>query len=101
MIGTLSTLDAGGNALAGIKTRQRRDGQAVARVYPTNIYERLLLHGYEVDVWMQPDVEFDELSRKTARFYRSPDHDDQVTPPAGRPCHVRSRHSIVVGWVLE
>ena len=29
-------------------------------------------------MWMQPDVEFDELSRKTARFYRSPDHDGRV-----------------------
>ncbi|MEE8375520.1 MAG: hypothetical protein V3S26_04285 [Acidimicrobiia bacterium] len=66
------------DVLREIKTWERPDGQAVARVYPTNTYETLLLHGYTVDVWMQPGVKRDELSEQTARFYRSPDHQGKV-----------------------
>ncbi|MFV1961144.1 MAG: aldehyde dehydrogenase family protein [Acidimicrobiia bacterium] len=75
---TLSALDADGDVLKGLKTWEKPDGQAVARVYPTNIYETLLLHGYTVDVWMQPGVKRDELSEHTAHFYRSPDHEGKV-----------------------
>ena len=75
---TLSALDADGDVLKGLKTWEQSDGQAVARVYPTNIYETLLLHGYTVDVWMQPGVKLEELSEKTARFYRNPDHEGKV-----------------------
>ena len=75
---TLSALDAADDILEGLKTWEQPDGQAVARVYPTNIYETLLLHGYTVDVWMQPGVKRDELSEQTARFYRKPDHEGKV-----------------------
>ncbi len=75
---TLSALDAADDVLEGLKTWEQPDGQAVARVYPTNIYETLLLHGYTVDVWMQPGVKRDELSGQTARFYRNPDHEGKV-----------------------
>lgn len=75
---TLAALDQGEDVLAGIKTWKGSTGQAVARVYPTNIYETLLLHGYQVDVWMDPGVALDELSQKTAHFYREPGHDGRV-----------------------
>ena len=75
---TLSALDADADVLKGLKTWERPDGQAVARVYPTNIYETLLLHGYTVDVWMQPGVKREELSEQTAHFYRHPDHEGKV-----------------------
>ena len=75
---TLTAIDQDGDVLAGIKTWKRSNGQAVARVYPTNIYETLLLHGYQVDVWMEPGVGLDELSQNTGRFYREPDHGGRV-----------------------
>ncbi|MEE8406955.1 MAG: aldehyde dehydrogenase family protein [Acidimicrobiia bacterium] len=75
---TLAALDAAADVLEGLKTWEQPDGQAVARVYPTNIYETLLLHGYTVDVWMQPGVKREELSEQTAHFYRNPDHEGRV-----------------------
>lgn len=56
--------------LVADKTRQRQDGQAVVRVLPNGIYDHLLLSGYEVEVWMEPEVRPEDLPRTMAPFYR-------------------------------
>ena len=56
MIGTLTRLSTGADPLEGVRIRTRADGQVIAGVFPSNAYDRLLLNGYELDVWMQPGV---------------------------------------------
>ena len=56
MIGTLTRRSTGADPLEGVRIRTRPDGQVVAGVFPANVYDRLLLNGYELDVWMQPGV---------------------------------------------
>ena len=63
MIGTLTRLTTGADPLEGVRIRTRADGQVVAGVFPSNAYDRLLLNGYELDVWMQPGVTPDYLAR--------------------------------------
>ena len=63
MIGTLTRLTTGVDPLEGVRIRTRPDGQVIAGVFPSNAYDRLLLNGYELDVWMQPGVTADTLRR--------------------------------------
>jgi aldehyde dehydrogenase (NAD(P)+) len=60
--GTLAELVEG-------RARQRRDGQTVVRVMPVGLYDRLLLSGYEVEIWMEPGVKPEDVSRHMAAFY--------------------------------
>jgi aldehyde dehydrogenase (NAD(P)+) len=53
-IETLEAVARGGNPLEGCPIRQRPDGQTIVRVYPQSVKERLLLHGFSAEVWMQP-----------------------------------------------
>lgn len=75
VIRTLEAVDAGRNPLSGIPVTTRGDGQLVLRVMPASVYDRLLLSGYSLDVWMQPGVTKDTL--RAASFYAE-------TKPAGR-----------------
>ena len=79
MIGTLTRLSTGADPLEGVRIRTRPDGQVVAGVFPANAYDRLLLNGYELDVWMQPGVTPDTLRDTVASFYRQADPDRAVT----------------------
>ena len=71
MIGTLERLARGADPLDGVPVRTRRDGQVVARVYPSTPYDHLLLNGYEIDVWMQPGVTPATLRETVAPAYRT------------------------------
>ncbi len=55
--------------LDGIAVRELPNGQVVARVLPHSIWDRLLLSGVTVDVWMQPGVTKDNLAQNTASIY--------------------------------
>jgi len=48
----------------------RPDGQVVARVFPSNGYERMLFRGITGEVWMQPGVTAAELPNTQALAYR-------------------------------
>ncbi|HTP50905.1 MAG TPA: aldehyde dehydrogenase family protein [Anaeromyxobacteraceae bacterium] len=52
--------------------RTRRDGQLVARVFPADGYDRVLLSGVRAEVWMEPGVTADNLREHVAGFYRRP-----------------------------
>jgi aldehyde dehydrogenase (NAD(P)+) len=73
MIGTLTRLSTGADPLEGVRIRTRPDGQVIAGVFPSNAYDRLLLNGYELDVWMQPGVTRASLRDTVAPFYRQSD----------------------------
>ena len=53
---TLKTLDSGKSAIGKLKISERPDGQTVARVYPNNFLEKLILDNYYIDVWMKEGV---------------------------------------------
>ena len=67
---TLTAIDQGTDPLSGIKTWERDNGQVAVRAYPTDLIERLLLDGYSVEVWMEPDVTLSTLRSHMAGFYR-------------------------------
>ena len=48
----------------------RADGQAVARVFPRDGWDRLLFPGVTAEVWMEPGVRRDDLGRHQAAAYR-------------------------------
>lgn len=68
MIETLSKV-AGKRHLEGVPIRTLPNGQVVARVLPHSIWDRLLLSGVSVDVWMQPGVTAATLPAHTASAY--------------------------------
>ena len=79
MIATLTRLADGTDPLAGVRISTRPDGQVVAGVFPSNAYDRLLLNGYELDVWMQPEVTTTTLRDHVASFYRRRDPQGALT----------------------
>ena len=52
--------------------RTRRDGQVTAKVFPANIYDRLLFNGYSAEVWMQRGITANEVTSTMATFYKDP-----------------------------
>jgi acyl-CoA reductase-like NAD-dependent aldehyde dehydrogenase len=47
----------------------RANGQVSAQVFPQTGYDKLLFNGYRVEVWMEPDVTPDNLSKTQALSY--------------------------------
>lgn len=45
-------------------------GRLVVPVYPRSVFDRLLMSGITVDVWMQPGIDEVNLANHTASFYR-------------------------------
>lgn len=66
-IETLDAVARGANPLKGFPIRQRPDGQTIVRVYPHDVKERLLLHGFSTEVWMQPGTTPASLPGEIAR----------------------------------
>jgi len=64
------TLEAEADPLSGARLRARSDGRIVVEVLPWDVYDRLLLSGYRVDVWMQPGVSIAELRSRCGRCLR-------------------------------
>lgn len=50
--------------------RPGADGRAIVRVLPFDFYDRVLLSGYTLDVWMQTQVTPPTLAENTAATYR-------------------------------
>src|SRR6266404_3038686 len=77
--GLLQTLTAvaAGHQPTLSQVTSRKDGQVVARVFPNNLFERLLLNDVTAEVWMQPGVTIETLPDHMASFYKRP-------MPAGR-----------------
>ncbi len=54
----------------GVRTRP--DGQVVARVFPSDLYDRIFYSGVTADVWMEPDVTAESLPETQAVAYHAP-----------------------------
>jgi len=67
---TLDAVACGDNPLKGFPIRQRPDGQTIVCVYPHDLKERLLLHGFSTEVWMQPGTTVATLPGEVARRVR-------------------------------
>lgn len=50
--------------------RTARNGQLIVDVFPSSLYDRLLLSGVTAEVWMQPGVTRENLDQNMAAFYR-------------------------------
>jgi len=57
---------------------ERSDGQVVAPVFPTDMWDKLLFQGVTAEVWMEPAVELEDLPNQQAGFYRAPSHAGRV-----------------------
>lgn len=67
---TLETLGDGRLPFKDGAVSERPDGQVVVDVYPANLFETLLLHGYSAEVWQQPGVHRDRLRDAIGWLYR-------------------------------
>lgn len=50
----------------------RPNGQVAARVFPQNGLDRMMLPGVQADVWFEPEVEPEAVTRGQAAFYGDP-----------------------------
>ncbi len=67
---TLEAVSSGADPLAGTSIRTRVGGQVVVRVYPGDIFDRVLLNGYRAEVWMQDGVTPANVRDHMASFYK-------------------------------
>jgi hypothetical protein len=51
----------------------RPDGQVVVDVFPATGYDRLLLNGYQAQVWIEPGVSAEQTRAQAAALYRGTD----------------------------
>jgi len=58
--------------------RTRPDGQVVVRVFPSNLYDTLLLNGVRGEVWMQPGITSKTLPETMAPFYKQSEPNGSV-----------------------
>ncbi len=70
LIGTLEKIEKGKPVVADESVRTASNGQVVVDVFPTNLFDRLLLSGFSAEVWMQPGVTRENLADHIASFYR-------------------------------
>ena len=70
MKNTLNAIAAGKSAIHKVKLSEWANGQTVARVYPNNLLEKLLLDNYYLDVWMQDGVTLENIEDTVALFYK-------------------------------
>jgi len=52
--------------------RRAKTGQVIVDVFPSSLYDRLLLSGVSAEVWMAPDVTPENLGDQMASLYRDP-----------------------------
>jgi len=83
VVTTLEAIRTGRDPLQGLPVTTRPDGQVVLRVMPGSIYDRLLLSGYELDVWMEPGVTEAELRDTVGAFYSRTDPPGRVSAVLG------------------
>jgi acyl-CoA reductase-like NAD-dependent aldehyde dehydrogenase len=75
--------------------RRLANGQAAARIFPADVWDRLMFTGVTADVWMEPDVDAGAVSSTQAGAYRGSAHD------GGRVCLVLGAGNISAIAVLD
>ena len=64
------TLEEGRDPLESARIRTRANGQVVVEVLPWDLYDRLLMNRYQVEVWMQPGVSISDVRGRCGRCLR-------------------------------
>jgi aldehyde dehydrogenase (NAD(P)+) len=78
-VNTLEAIAKRGRAhIAKSAVRRAPNGQVLVDVFPSSIYDRLLLSGVTAEVWMQPGVTPENLDDHVAGFYRQKNADGKV-----------------------
>jgi aldehyde dehydrogenase (NAD(P)+) len=70
LIRTLEKINNEEPIVADDSIRTTADGQVIVDVFPTSLFDKLLLSGFSAEVWMQPGVSRENLAARTASFYR-------------------------------
>jgi len=60
---TIEALEQGKSPVEGFRVSPAPDGRSAVHVMPHDIFERLLLSGFEAEVWTEPGVHPDEVRR--------------------------------------
>ena len=76
---TLQKLNSGKSAIDNLKISERSNGQIVARVYPNNFFEKLILSNSYIDVWMMEGVTQKNLEDSVALFYKNHNPNGRVS----------------------
>ncbi len=76
---TLQKLNSGKSAIDNLKISERANGQTVARVYPNNFFEKLILSNSYIDVWMMEGVTQKNLEDSVALFYKKHNPNGRVS----------------------
>jgi len=76
---TLKALDSGSKHKLVGKVKTREDGQVVAKVFPSNIYETLLFNGIRGEVWMEKGVDEAGLAATIGKFYDQEDANGKLS----------------------
>jgi acyl-CoA reductase-like NAD-dependent aldehyde dehydrogenase len=69
---TLRRLERGDDVLSGFPTRTAPGDRVAVQVLPHTIYDRLLLNGYQAEVWMEPGRDEDDVRRSAGLAAREP-----------------------------
>ena len=64
LMATLEALEAGKSPVDGFQVRSAPGGRSAVQVMPHNIFERLLLSGFEAEVWTEPGVHPEDVRRE-------------------------------------
>ncbi len=71
LIETLEEIREHGHPQCSVGDLQRRaGGQVVAEVIPHDLWDRLLYNGFRAEVWMEPEVDAEEVCASMGQFYR-------------------------------
>ena len=76
---TLQKLNSGKSSIDNLKISERPNGQTVARVYPNNFFEKLILSNSYIDVWMMEGVTPKNLEDSVALFYKKHNPNGRVS----------------------
>jgi aldehyde dehydrogenase (NAD(P)+) len=60
------------NSIINLKTRELGNGQLSVNVVPSSIWDRLILSGVTAEVWMQPEVNRNNLNNYVAKHLKTP-----------------------------
>jgi hypothetical protein len=65
-------LERGGSPVDGLAIRPAPGGRVALRVLPHSLFDRLLLNGFAVDVWMPPGVDAETVRQRAGLAQRDP-----------------------------
>jgi aldehyde dehydrogenase (NAD(P)+) len=72
LIETMSRLQRGEPTIDPSRVRTRPDGRVVVDVFPPTGLDKMMFAGFTGEVWMQPGVKAEDVTKQAAAHYRTP-----------------------------